>query len=52
MITKGIYPYDYVTNYNVLNETMLPCIDKFDLKLNNSSCSVEDYQKAVNVCME
>ena len=52
MITKGIYPYDYVTSYNVLKETMLPCIDKFNSKLNNSSCSVEDYQKAINVWNE
>ena len=29
MLKKGIYPYDYITNYDVLNEDKLPPISAF-----------------------
>lgn len=46
MIQKGIYPYDYITSYDVLHEKELPSIDKFYSKLNDTSCSEESYEKA------
>jgi hypothetical protein len=49
MITKGIYPYDYITSYDVMNDTELPSIDKFNSKLNDSKCDPKDYLKALNV---
>jgi hypothetical protein len=49
MIEKGIYPYDYITNFNVLYQNELPTIDKFYSRLNNSNCSDEDYEKAIKV---
>ena len=33
MIQKGIYPYDYIDNYDRFNETKLPTIDDFYSKL-------------------
>jgi hypothetical protein len=49
MTEKGIYPYEYITDYNVLSETTLPSIDKFYSKLNDTSCSIIDYEKAQKV---
>lgn len=49
MLKKGIYPYDYITNYDVLNEDKLPSITAFHSKLNNSKCNQKDYQQAVKV---
>ena len=46
MIQKGIYPYDYIDNYERLNETKLPKKKKFYSKLNYSECSNEDYERA------
>ena len=49
MISKGIYPYDYIDNYEKLNKTSLPPIEAFYSKLSNSDCNSEDYAKAQNV---
>ena len=46
MITKGIYPYDYITSYDKLFETQLPQIEDFYSNLNNEECSLLDYRKA------
>ena len=42
MISKGIYPHEYIDNYNRLYETKLPEQHKFYSSLNNSSCDDED----------
>ena len=49
MTSKGVYPYEYIDNYNKLHETQLPEQNKFYSSLNNSSCKDEDYQRAIIV---
>ena len=44
---KGVFPYSYFTSMNVLNETKLPCIDKFRNDLTGDDCSPEDYEYAL-----
>jgi hypothetical protein len=47
MISKGIYPYDYIDSYDKLNSKSLPQSQHFYSKLNNSSISKKDYATAV-----
>jgi hypothetical protein len=49
MTEKGVYPYEYISNYDKLSETSLPEIDKFYSKLNSERCKDEDYLKALKV---
>ena len=51
MIRKGVYPYDYINNYDKLTyyTSYLPDIIEFNNKLNKSTCSIEDYEHAQNV---
>ena len=49
MTMKGVYPYDWVDNYDKMNENKLPNIGKFYSRLNNSNCSKEDYKVATTV---
>ena len=49
MCEKGVYPYEYISHYDILNETKLPPINKFYSKLNNEHCKQEDYDRAVKV---
>lgn len=49
MTKKGIYPYDYITNFDKLHDTRLPYRKDFYNKLNNKECSEEDYNNAINV---
>ena len=46
MIQKGIYPYDFIDNYNKMYTTILPSQDKFYSKLDNSKCDDKDYKTA------
>jgi hypothetical protein len=46
---KGIYPYDYIVNYEVLYETKLPSRKRFYSKLQQEHCSLDDYKKAQKV---
>ena len=46
---KGVFPYDYVSNINVLEETQLPPREKFYNKMTESDISVCDYNHAQNV---
>lgn len=46
---KGIYPYDYMKNNNVYNESKLPTIEHFYNKLNDEKISENDYKHALNV---
>jgi hypothetical protein len=48
MISKGIYPYDYIDSYDKLNSQTLPSSKDFYSKLNNSSISDKDYKTALN----
>jgi len=49
MISKGVYPYEYIDKYEKLNETQLPPQEMFYSSLNNSYCSDIDYQCAIDV---
>jgi len=45
---KGIYPYEYVTGSEVLNETCLPPREKFYSELNEEGISEEQYDCALS----
>ena len=45
----GVFPYDYVTYMDVLNETLLPPREAFYNRLSGSECSPADYAHAQNV---
>ena len=49
IITKGVYPYEYMDSFSKFNETSLPSIDMFYSSLNNASISNEDYEHAQKV---
>ena len=49
MIKKGVYPYDYIDNFNWLYENYLPDINCFYSKLNKSGCEINDYKHAQKV---
>ena len=49
MISKGVYPYEYIAQYEKLNETQLPPQELFYSSLNNSYCSDIDYKRAIDV---
>ena len=46
MCSKGVYPYEFIDNYNKLKDKQLPPIEAFYSRLNNSHCSEKDYKKA------
>ena len=46
LLKKGAYPYEYMNDWNIFNETELPTIDKFYSKLNLKK---EDHRHAKNV---
>ena len=49
MVSKGIYPYEYIKSFDVLNETQLPPIEEFNSTLNLSKITNNDYQRAQQV---
>ena len=49
MCFKGIYPYEYINNYEKLLEIQLPPKEAFYSSLNNSHCKDKDYQHAIIV---
>ena len=49
---KGIYPYDYMDDFNKFKEEGLPSIDNFYSKLSGEDISDEDYNHAKNVWEE
>jgi hypothetical protein len=46
---KGVYPYDYMSNWERFNETALPPQSSFYSQLSKNDISVEDYERAVEV---
>lgn len=49
MTQKGIYPYDWVNDYEKLNSDKLPTMKEFYSKLGNSECNEDEYKQAVKV---
>ena len=49
MSRKGVYPYDYVNNDDVFNDTQLPTIEKFYNKLRREHIKPEEYEYAHKV---
>ena len=49
LLRKGVYPYDYMNDYDRLSETKLPSIEDFYSRLNDENISPEDYTHAQNV---
>lgn len=43
---KGVYPYEYTSSWEILEETSLPPIEKFYSTLTDSNISNEDYAHA------
>ncbi len=46
---KGVFPYDYMTDFSKLNETSLPSKEVFYNQLKDSHISDEDYEHAQKV---
>ena len=46
VITKGIYPYEYMNNFDRFNETNLPDIKCFYSSLNDETVTEEQYKHA------
>jgi hypothetical protein len=46
-LRKGIYPYEYMTDYHRLKETQLPPREAFASALSGKSLSEEEYQQAL-----
>ena len=49
LLTKGIYPYEYMNCVERFDETELPPIKALYSKLSESNVSAEDYEHAKNV---
>jgi hypothetical protein len=49
ILSKGVYPYEYMDSYERFNETELPPIEKFYSTLSESHISQEDYEHAKKV---
>lgn len=49
LVRKGVFPYEYIDNYQKLNETSLPPQKSFRSMLTDSDVSNEDYKHAQDV---
>ena len=49
LITKGVYPYEYMDSYERFNENKLPPKKWFCSKLNKQHISDKDYEHAQKV---
>ena len=52
LIKKGIYPYEYMNDWDKFKETKLPPKEAFHSKLNMTGVSEEDYEHAKRVWKE
>jgi hypothetical protein len=49
LLRKGVYPYEYIDNFDKLNEPRLPAKECFKNSLKNEEISEANYQHAQNV---
>ena len=52
LIKKGIYPYEYMTDWDKFKEMKLPLREAFYSKLNMSGVGNEDYEHANGIWKE
>ena len=46
---KGVYPYDYMNDFNKFNEKELPKIEDFYSKLTETGIDEKEYQRAIKI---
>lgn len=49
LTSKGIYPYEYMNDFSVFEETSLPPKEKFFSKLKRQGVSQDDYNNAIRI---
>ena len=49
MTSKGVYPYDYIDNFDKLNEPQLPKRKMFYSRLNNQHIKLKEYARAQHI---
>ena len=49
IISKGVYPYEYMTSFDKFNESKLPPIECFYSSLNDETIQEKEYKHALNV---
>ena len=49
LLKRGVYPYEYMDNWEKFNATVLPTIDKFYSSLNLKNISKKDHNHGLNV---
>ena len=52
LLRKGVYPYEYINNWERFNETLLPNKEAFYSKLNMENITDTDYLHAYKVFKE
>ena len=52
LLRKGIYPYEYVDDWEKFNETTLPEKEEFYSNLNMEDITNADYMHAKRVCKD
>ena len=50
LLRKGVYPYEYMDDWDKFNEINLPSIDNFYSKLKLENIDKKDYNHALKVC--
>ena len=51
-LRKGVYPYEYIDDWEMFNETKLPETKGFDSNLNLEDIKDADYMHAKRVCKD
>ena len=49
LLRKGVYPYEYIDDWKISNETEIPSKDKFYSNLNMKNISDKDYDHVKNI---
>ena len=52
LLRKGVYPYEYLDNWEKVNETTLPKKEKFHRNLNMEEITDVDYMHGKIVCRD
>ena len=52
MLRKGLYPYEYMNDWEKFNETTLPKKEEFYINLNLEDITDTDYMHTRRVCKD